>query len=76
MADDGPALLAAVAAGLGIAMLPDRLGLLSDELVPLLADYPCPESCLYFGRPPTPGAMPKVKVLSYLLHERLEHKVD
>jgi DNA-binding transcriptional LysR family regulator len=75
MADNGQALLSAVMAGLGIAMLPSFLigpGLLSGELVPLLEDYPCPESGLFLVRPPIAGAMPtKVKALLALLQERL-----
>jgi DNA-binding transcriptional LysR family regulator len=80
MADNGQALLSAVMAGLGIAMLPSFLigpGLLSGELVPLLEDYPCPESALFLVRPPIAGAIPtKVKALLNLLQERLGQNVE
>ena len=80
MADNGQALLSAVMAGLGIAMLPSFLigsGLQSGELVVLLEDYPCPETGVFLVRPSTAGAMPtKVKVLLDLLQERLGQNVD
>lgn len=80
MADNGQALLSAVMASLGIAMLPSFLigpGLQSGELIALLEGFPCPQSGLYFVRPPLAGAMPtKVKVLLDLLQERLGQGVE
>ena len=54
-ADNGQALLSAVLAGLGIAMLPDFLideHIASGALVTLLPQYPMPEAGLYVVRPP------------------------
>ncbi len=54
-ADNGPALVAAALAGLGIAALPDFLieeHLATGALVPLLVQYPMPEAGLYVVRPP------------------------
>jgi DNA-binding transcriptional LysR family regulator len=80
IADNSQALLAAVMAGLGIAMLPSFLigrGLQSGELVVLLEDYPSPETGVFLVRPSTAGAMPtKVKALLDLLQERLGQNVD
>ena len=73
-ADNGPALLAAAAAGLGIAMLPTFLAGPSidrGEVVPLLLDFPTPPAGLYVVRPPPAGPMPaKVRALTDLLIER------
>lgn len=77
-ADNGQALLAAVAAGLGVAMLPTFLAgpaIERGEVVPLLMDYPMPEAGLYVVRPPPAGHMPgKVRALTELLIERFGGK--
>jgi DNA-binding transcriptional LysR family regulator len=73
-ADSGPPQVAAVVAGLGIAMLPAFLAapaLARGELVRLLDDYPVPEAGMYVVRPPPAEPMPmKVKVLTDILLER------
>ena len=65
-ADNGQALVSAVLAGLGIAMLPDFLidaHVASGELVTLLPQYPMPEAGLYVVRPP--GGHPSRKVRAF-----------
>jgi len=65
-ADNGQALVSAVLAGLGIAMLPDFLidaHIASGELVTLLPQYPMPEAGLYVVRPP--GEHPSRKVRAF-----------
>jgi DNA-binding transcriptional LysR family regulator len=72
-ADNGQALVAAVLAGLGIAMLPDFLieeQLASGAMVALLPDYPMPEAGLYIVRPPGDHPPRKVRALTDLLVER------
>jgi DNA-binding transcriptional LysR family regulator len=72
-ADNGQALVSAVLAGLGIAMLPDFLideHVASGALVPLLPDYPMLEAGLYVVRPPGDHPPRKVRVLTDLLVER------
>lgn len=77
-ADNGQALLAAAAAGLGVAMLPTFLAgpaIERGEVVPLLMDFPMPEAGLYVLRPPPAGHMPgKVRALTELLIERFGGK--
>jgi len=72
-ADIGPALIEAVVAGLGVAVLPTFLAgprLDTGELVPLLLDYPLPEAGLYVVRPPPAGPMTgKVRALTDILME-------
>lgn len=73
-ADNGPAILAAAAAGLGVAMLPTFLvgpSIDKGEVVPLLLDFPAPPLGLYVVRPPPAAHMPaKVRALTDLLLER------
>lgn len=73
-ADNGEALLSAAVAGLGIALLPTFLAapeFAAGRLVPLLPDYPVPESGLYIVRPPPAGHVPrKIRVLTDHLIER------
>jgi DNA-binding transcriptional LysR family regulator len=72
-ADNAQALVAAVLAGLGIAMLPDFVieeQLTAGALVTLLPDYPMPEAGLYVVRPPGDHPPRKVRVLTDLLVER------
>jgi DNA-binding transcriptional LysR family regulator len=71
-ADNGTALAAAAAAGLGVAALPDFLTgdyLASGALVPVMTRYPLPEAGIFVVRPP--GQLParKVRVLTELLNE-------
>jgi DNA-binding transcriptional LysR family regulator len=73
-ADSGPAELAGVAAGLGIAVMPAFLAgpaLLRGEVVAILGDYEIPPAGLYVVRPPPaePVAM-KVKVLTDIMVEK------
>jgi DNA-binding transcriptional LysR family regulator len=72
-ADNGTALAAAAAAGLGIAWLPDCLvyeHMLSGALVPIMTDYPAPAAGAYVVRPPSQYPARKVRVLTELLTER------
>ena len=73
-ADSGPAELAAVVAGLGIAALPAFLAapaLERGELVRLLDDYAIPEAGMYVVRPPPAEPVPmKIKVLTDILLEK------
>ena len=73
-ADNGPAILAAAAAGLGVAMLPTFLvgpSIDKGEVLPLLLDFPAPPLGLYVVRPPPAAHMPaKVRALTDLLIER------
>ena len=72
-ADSGQAELAAVVAGLGLAVMPDFLAgpaLARGALVTLLADYEVPPAGLYVVRPPPADPMPmKVRVLVELMVE-------
>jgi DNA-binding transcriptional LysR family regulator len=71
-ADNGPALLAAARAGLGIAALPDLLiepHTASGELIPVLGDFPPPEGGLYVVRPPGVAPPRKLRVLTEILVE-------
>ena len=73
-ADSGPAELAGVAAGLGIAVMPAFLAgpaAQHGEIVTILDDYEIPPAGLYVVRPPPAEPMPmKVKVLTDILVER------
>ena len=71
-ADNGTALAAAAAAGLGIASLPDFLTdayVAAGALVPVMTRFPVPEAGIFVLRPP--GAYParKVRVLTEVLIE-------
>ena len=73
-ADNGQALLSAVLAGLGIAMLPDFLieeHIASGALITLLPQYPMPEAGLYVVRPPGDHPSRKVRVFTDMLVEKL-----
>jgi DNA-binding transcriptional LysR family regulator len=72
-ADNGAALVPAVLAGLGIAMMPNFLiqeHLASGALVAVMADYPMPEAGVYVVRPPGGSAPCKVRVLIDIMAER------
>lgn len=72
-ADNGAALVPAVLAGIGIALLPDFLieaHLASGALIPLLPDYPMPEAGVYVVRPPGGSASCKVRALIDIMSER------
>jgi DNA-binding transcriptional LysR family regulator len=76
-ADNGAALVPAVLAGLGIAMLPTFLvgeQIARGELVILLPDYPMPESGVYVVRPPGGSAPCKVRVLIDIMVEKFGGK--
>jgi len=71
-ADNGTALAAAAAAGLGIAWLPDHLikGYLdSGALVQVMPRYPIPTAGIFVVRPPGQHSTRKVRVLTELLIE-------
>jgi DNA-binding transcriptional LysR family regulator len=73
-ADNGLAEMAAVVAGLGIALMPAFLAgpaIHRGEVVRLLEDYRVPEAGLYLVRPPPATPVPnKVKALTEILVER------
>jgi DNA-binding transcriptional LysR family regulator len=73
-ADSGPPQVAAVAAGLGIAMIPAFLAgpaIRSGEIVRLLDDYEIPEAGLYVVRPPPAEPLPmKLKALTDILLDK------
>ena len=74
-ADNGTALVAAAAAGLGIAYLPDCLTheyIASGALVPVMTRYPPPPAGAYVIRPPGQHPARKIRVLSELLIEYCE----
>ncbi len=74
-ADNGAALVAAAAAGVGIAWLPDgiiREYLASGALVPVMTRYPPPPAGVYVIRPPGQHPTRKVQVLTELLLECFE----
>lgn len=74
-ADNGIALAAAAAAGLGVAWLPDCVTdhyVASGALVPIMTRYPPPSAGVYVVRPPGPHPSRKVRVLTELLIECLE----
>src|SRR5262245_1759620 len=71
-ADNGAALLAAALAGLGVAALPDFLidaHVDTGALIPVLSNYPLPESGMYVVRPPGDFSTRKVNVLTDILVE-------
>lgn len=71
-ADNGTALAAAAAAGLGLAWLPDCLVegyLASGALVPVMTNYPVPNGGVYVLRPPGQHPARKIRVLTELLIE-------
>jgi len=71
-ADNGAALAAAAAAGLGLAWLPDCLiedYLASGTLVPVMTRYPVPTAGVFVVRPPGQHPARKVRVLTELLIE-------
>jgi DNA-binding transcriptional LysR family regulator len=71
-ADNGSALAAAAAAGLGIAALPDCLVdgyLASGALVPVMTRYPPPVAGIFVVRPPGNHPARKVRVFTELLIE-------
>jgi DNA-binding transcriptional LysR family regulator len=72
-ADNGAALVPAVLAGLGIALLPNFLiadHVAKKEMVVVMPDYPMPEAGVYVVRPPGGSAPCKVRVLIDLMVER------
>lgn len=74
-ADNGTALAAAAAAGLGIAWLPDCLTddyVASGALVPVMTSHPPPSAGVYVIRPPGRHPSRKVRVLTELLIEHSE----
>lgn len=76
-ADNGAALVPAVLAGLGIAMLPDFLiadHVASGAMVVVMPDYPMPEAGIYVVRPPGGKASCKVRVLIDIMLEKMEGK--
>jgi DNA-binding transcriptional LysR family regulator len=76
-ADNGAALVPAVLAGLGIALLPDFLineHIASGALVSVLPDYPMPEAGVYVVRPPGGDAPCKVRVLIDIMVEKFGGK--
>ena len=71
-ADNGTALSAAAAAGLGIAYLPDCLThdyVASGALVPVLTRYPPPPAGAYVIRPPGQHPARKIRILTEMLIE-------
>jgi DNA-binding transcriptional LysR family regulator len=74
-ADNGIALAAAAAAGLGVAWLPDCVTdpyVASGALVPIMTRYPPPSAGVYVVRPPGNHPSRKIRVLTELLIECLE----
>ena len=75
-ADNGTALTAAAAAGLGIAWLPDCLTheyVSSGALVPIMTRYPPPPAAAYVIRPPGQHPARKIRILTDMLIEHFEH---
>lgn len=73
-ADNGIALAAAAAAGLGLAWLPDCVTdpyVASGALVPIMTRYPPPSAGVYVVRPPGQHPSRKVRILTELLIECL-----
>jgi len=74
-ADNGIALVAAAAAGLGVAYLPDCLTheyIASGALAPVMTRYPPPPAGTYVIRPPGQHPTRKIRVLTELLIEYCE----
>jgi len=72
-ADNGEALIPAVLAGLGIALVPDFLvagHIASGRLVVVMPDYPLPEAGVYVVRPPGGSASCKVRALIDIMLEK------
>jgi DNA-binding transcriptional LysR family regulator len=72
-ADSGAALVPAVLAGLGIALLPDFLiheHVLKGTMVVVLPNYPMPEAGVYVVRPPGGSAPCKVRALIDIMVEK------
>ena len=77
-ADNGAALVPAVLAGLGIALLPDFLiadHIASGALVIVMPDYPMPEAGVYVVRPPGGSAPCKVRVLIDIMVEKVGSRI-
>lgn len=73
-ADNGVAIMAAAIEGLGIACLPDGLiidHLASGALVRVMPNYPTPVYGIFVIRPPRQHPLPKVRILTELLIDRL-----
>jgi DNA-binding transcriptional LysR family regulator len=71
-ADNGAALVPAVLAGLGIALMPNFLiadHLATGALVVVMPDYPLPEAGVYVVRPPGGSPPCKVRVLIDIMVE-------
>lgn len=78
-ADNGMALTAAAAAGLGIAWLPDCLThnhLASGALVPVMTKYPPPVAGAYVVRPPGQYPSRNVRVLTEMLIEHFDNNPE
>jgi DNA-binding transcriptional LysR family regulator len=78
-AHNGTALLAAAAAGLGVAYLPDGLTdeyVASGALVPVMTRHLPPPAGVYVVRPPSQHPSRKVRVLTELLIECVEEAVQ
>lgn len=76
-ADNGAALVPAVLAGLGIAMLPDFLiadHIARGAMVAVMPEYLMPEAGIYVVRPPGGKASCKVRVLIDIMVEKMEGK--
>ena len=76
-ADNGAALVPAVLAGLGIALLPDFLiadHIENGAMVAVMPDYPMPEAGIYVVRPPGGKASCKVRALIDIMVEKMEGK--
>jgi DNA-binding transcriptional LysR family regulator len=74
-ADNGVALAAAAAAGLGIAYLPTALThqyLSTGALIPIMTHYPPPPAGAYVVRPPGQHPARKIRILAELLIEYFE----
>lgn len=74
-ADNGTALVAAAAAGLGIAWLPDGVTkdfLSSGALVAVMTRHPPPPAGIYVVRPPDQHPAPKVRALTEMLIDCFE----
>jgi DNA-binding transcriptional LysR family regulator len=72
-ADNGEALVPAVLAGLGIALMPDFLihdHVTSGALVPVMTDYPMPDAGIFVVRPSGGSAPCKVRVLIDIMVEK------
>lgn len=78
-ADNGVALTAAAAAGLGIGWLPDCLThdlVAAGALVPIMTDYPPPPGGAYVVRPPGLHPARKVRILTEMLIEHFKNNPE